>query len=130
MQRGSRNSAFARRAALVVGPVVFLLCSPALALNSSLRLTQYGHTAWRVRDGSLPAIPSSITQTSDGFLWIGTEAGLFSFDGVRFERWQPPKGSPLPSDRIYALLGTRDGALWIGTGNGLARFKDGELVVF
>ena len=108
----------------------FLLAATrALALDPAVRLTQYGHTAWRVRDGFLPATPLAIGQTSDGFLWIGTEAGLYRFDGVRFERWTPKAGPALPSERIYALLGTRDGSLWIGTGSGLARWRGGRLEV-
>jgi signal transduction histidine kinase/ligand-binding sensor domain-containing protein len=102
------------------------LASQALALDPSRALTQYGHTAWRVRDGSFPAPPAAIAQTSDGYLWIGSEAGLVRFDGVTFERWT---GSPLPDERVVALLGTRDGSLWIGMSRGLAQLKDGKLIV-
>ncbi|MGB7822492.1 MAG: hypothetical protein WBL22_09910, partial [Candidatus Sulfotelmatobacter sp.] len=28
--------------------------------------------------------PHAITQTADGYLWVGTEGGLVRFDGVRF----------------------------------------------
>src|SRR6202162_4657043 len=43
--------------------------APVHALDPNLRLTQYMHKAWGTQDGSLPAAMSSITQTSDGFLW-------------------------------------------------------------
>ena len=56
-------------------------------------LTQYAHTAWRVRDGYFPGQPTAIAQTMDGFLWIGTQNGLIRFDGVRFMPWEPPAGS-------------------------------------
>lgn len=124
------RAACARCARLWICSLVLGHGRPALALNPDLRLTQYGHTAWTVRDGSLPAAPTSITQTSDGFLWIATEAGLQRFDGARFERWRPPDGAKLPSDRIYSVLGTKDGGLWIGTAAGLARWKGGKLDVF
>jgi signal transduction histidine kinase/ligand-binding sensor domain-containing protein len=103
--------------------------APVMALDPSHQLTQFGHTAWRVRDGQLPGPPTSLTQAADGFLWIGTETGLIRFDGVQFVPWSPPEGMRLPDDRIVAVLGARDGSVWIGTGNGLAQWKDGKLVV-
>jgi ligand-binding sensor domain-containing protein len=101
--------------------------SPAGALDTSRQLSQYGHTAWRVEDGVFAGTPNVITQTTDGYLWIGTQAGLTRFDGVRFISWRPPEGKELPSSRINSLLGARDGSLWIGTAMGLARWRNGEL---
>jgi signal transduction histidine kinase/ligand-binding sensor domain-containing protein len=85
---------------------------------------------WRIQDGYLPGPPEAITQTADGYLWIGTHAGLVRFDGVRFVPWASPKGDKLPSDEIHSLLGTSDGRLWIGTAYGLARWKDGVLTTY
>jgi len=68
-----------------------------------------------------------MAQTTDGYLWIGTQAGLIHFDGVRFVSWQPPQGIELPSSRINSLLGARDGSLWIGTSMGLAHWRNGNL---
>jgi signal transduction histidine kinase/ligand-binding sensor domain-containing protein len=110
--------------------IAALLGPPSMAVNPSHQITQFGHTAWRVRDGQLPGRPTALTQTTDGFLWIGTESGLVRFDGVRFMPWRLPAGVHLPDDRIVALLGAKDGSLWIGTGNGLAQWKDGKLTVF
>jgi signal transduction histidine kinase len=108
--------------------VFFLLTiSPARALDTSRQLSQYGHTAWRVEDGVFAGAPNAITQTTDGYVWIGTQAGLTRFDGVRFVSWRPPEGKELPSSRINSLLGARDGSLWIGTAMGLARWRNGEL---
>lgn len=109
--------------------VALLLATPAAGLDPNTALTQYGHTAWRVRDGYFAGQPGSIAQTTDGFLWIGTSAGLIRFDGVRFVPWKPPAGSPLPDDRIINILGASDGSLWIGTASGLARWHDGRLTV-
>ena len=122
--------AFNRMAALGALWIAALLEPPSMAVNPSHQITQLGHTAWRVRDGQLPGQPTALTQTTDGFLWIGTESGLVSFDGARFVPWRLPEGMHLPDDRIVALLGAKDGSLWIGTGNGLAQWKDGKLAVF
>jgi PAS domain S-box-containing protein len=100
----------------------------ALALDPNRRISQYAHTAWRVRDGDFAGAPDAITQTTDGYMWIGTAGGLVRFDGVRFVPWLPPAGKQLLSPNISALLGARDGSLWIGTDVGLSRWKDGDLI--
>src|SRR5271163_1760407 len=100
---------------------------PVRALDPSLQISQYGHTAWRVEDGVFAGTPNAIAQTTDGYLWIGTQAGLTRFDGVRFVSWRPPEGKELPSSRINSLLGARDGSMWIGTAMGLAHWRNGEL---
>ena len=68
-----------------------------------------------------------MAQTPDGFLWLGTEFGLFRFDGVRSVPWQPPAGQQLPEKNINALIVTHDGTLWIGTFAGLATWSGGKL---
>src|SRR5216683_8025159 len=95
---------------------VLLLCSPiAWALDPALDVSQYAHTAWKVRDGFVKGSIYSIAQAPDGYLWLGTEFGLYRFDGVRAVPWQPPPGEQLPSNYILNLLMARDGTLWIGT---------------
>lgn len=110
--------------------VILLLTAPVGALDPSWPVSQYGHTAWTLRDGSLLAYPKTIAQTGDGYLWLGTESGMLRFDGVRFTRWPPADGRKLPSTNILKLLATGDGALWIGTTAGLARWKDGNLTEY
>src|SRR5437660_296520 len=107
----------------VIGTIV-AFSAPAWALEPSLRVNQYAHTAWGLRSG-FRGYPRSLTQTADGYLWLGTEFGLFRFDGLRFVLWQPPEGAHLPSDSVIRLIAARDGSLWIGTTHGLARWKAG-----
>jgi len=102
-------------------------CTCAFALNPSLDINQYGHTAWTIRDGFAPGTAFAMAQTPDGYLWLGTEFGLFRSDGVRFALWQPPAGQQLSDSPPYSLLVTRDGILWVGTLSGLASWKDGKL---
>src|SRR5882672_9042818 len=44
------------------------------------RISQYGHTVWRLQDGFFGGMVRDITQTADGYIWAGTDAGLFKFD--------------------------------------------------
>src|SRR6266581_7294524 len=108
---------------LVSGPCAF-------ASDPSLDVSQYAHTAWKIRDGFSEGIITSIAQTPDGYLWLGTEFGLLRFDGVRPTPWQPQAGEHLPSTFIRSLLAARDGILWIGTDRGLASWKDGKLTQY
>ncbi len=103
------------------------LCPSALALNPSLDINQYAHTAWTIRDGFFEGPIQTIAQTPDGYLWLGTEFGLFRFDGVQKVPW-PPAGERLPSTNVLKLLASRDGRLWIGTRAGLASWKDNRLL--
>jgi signal transduction histidine kinase/ligand-binding sensor domain-containing protein len=110
---------------------ILLWCdSRAAALNPALAVRQYSHAAWRIRDGDFSSQISSIAQTPDGYLWLGTEGGLLRFDGVRAMLWQPPEGGPLPSTNISKLFVGADGRLWIGTSAGLGSVKDGRLVTY
>src|SRR5215468_7185437 len=104
----------------VVLAMLLAVLSSAFALDPSLDISQYAHTAWKVRDGFAKGEITAIAQTPDGYLWLGTEFGLLRFDGVRAVPWQPPRGEQLPSGFIFRLLGARDGTLWIGTLKGLA----------
>ena len=84
----------------------------AFALDPDRAITQFVHTSWTEKDGA-PINLRALAQTQDGYLWIGTTAGLFRFDGVRFTAFEPPAGESFPSSRVRRLLATRDGALWI-----------------
>ncbi len=69
----------AQKLAALLAPAVCLT-----ALQPNHRLTQYGHRSWTSQDSHLPGIVDAVTQTVDGKLWVGTEFGLFGFDGVEF----------------------------------------------
>jgi PAS domain S-box-containing protein len=83
-----------------------------------------------VRDGAFAGAPTAITQTTDGYIWIGTFSALLRFDGVRFVPFAPPAGQHLPNPAVISVLGATDGSLWIGTASGLAQWRNGELFTF
>ena len=79
----AHRRSFAR--ALPLCGVLLLLARCPLALASDgFRLPiQYTHTKWNDSPG-LKGRVNSMVQTSDGYLWLGTEFGLVRFDGIRF----------------------------------------------
>jgi ligand-binding sensor domain-containing protein len=110
---GTRQWCASRSVRLVISLFgVWLFATAAFALDPQKSITQFAHTVWTEKDGA-PADIVAITQTSDGYLWLGTWTGLFSFDGVRFTRFEPQAGEHLPAQSIRRLLATRDGSLWI-----------------
>jgi len=118
-----------RRAFIAFG-ILLACCSCALALDPSLDINQYAHTTWKIGGGLTNETITSIAQTPNGYLWLGTEFGLFRFDGVRSVPWQPRGSEHLPSSLVRTLLVSRDGTLWIGTHKGLASWKDGKLTQY
>jgi signal transduction histidine kinase/ligand-binding sensor domain-containing protein len=102
----------------------------ALALDPTLEVNQYAHTAWRIRDGFFRGRIRDITQSADGYVWLASEFGVLRFDGIRVVPWEPSGGYHLPSNDIWSVLAGRDGSLWIGTAKGLARWKEGTLIEY
>ena len=118
-------------ALVVIGTLYVLLwCPHALALNPSLDVSQYAHTAWTYRDGFVQGAVSAIAQTPDGYLWVATQNGVVRFDGVRTVPLPLAPGQQLPSTSVGALLAARDGTLWIGTLDGLVSWKNGQLTEY
>ena len=105
--------------------------SRVFALDPKKTINQYGHNIW-LRQNGLPAHAINVAlQTQDGYLWFGTSAGLFRFDGAQFiEVSTNPKNNGT-HESISALFESRDSSLWIGTMyNGLRKIKNGRVSLY
>src|SRR5438128_12194280 len=101
------------------------LAAPVQALEPQKSITQFTHTAWSAKDG-IPGPVRAMAQTQDGYLWLGTDAGLYRFDGLRFSPYEPSRGPHLHGPAVQSLLAARDGSLWIGFGSGgIGRLRAG-----
>jgi signal transduction histidine kinase/ligand-binding sensor domain-containing protein len=98
--------------ALSICTFLLALVAPAFALNPNRDIHQLAHRSWGEKEG-YPGRSEALAQTTDGFLWIGTDVGLFRFDGIRFELYVPNSGDQLPEERVRSLLARSDGSLWI-----------------
>jgi ligand-binding sensor domain-containing protein len=113
--------------------LVAALGVPAVASAQSAgdpAATRFALAAWPTQK-SLPGDVFAIAQDIEGYLWLGTSAGLVRFDGIRFQPWaQQIGGSGLPTGPVPALISASDGALWIGFagGGGVARLHRGRVV--
>jgi len=81
---------------------------------------------WQGEQGLPNNTVNAITQTRDGYLWLGTDEGLARFDGVHCRVFGLRDG--LKNLQISALLEDRQGGLWIGTsGGGIGRMVRGQI---
>jgi signal transduction histidine kinase/ligand-binding sensor domain-containing protein len=88
-------------------------------------IDQFYHTAWTVREGA-PGQVTALAQTSDGYLWLGTQTGLYRFDGVKFERYRPHEGGDFLASSVASLYAPPSGGLWVGFRYGVASFVEGD----
>ena len=89
-----------------------LACSCSAAPDSDRTIAQFAHRAWGPKDGA-PSVVKALAQSADGYLWVGSHDGLYRFDGVNFERYQPQSGGPFPAKDVTSLLALPNGDLWI-----------------
>ena len=92
---------------------------------AQMQTTQYVQAALTDTSGLPQNSVSSIAQTSDGYLWFGTEEGLGRFDGIRTSVFDHQRNKDLPDNYVSAITSAEDGALWVGTRGDLSRYRDG-----
>ncbi len=91
---------------------------PARAADPDDLLSGYSLTSWNDGDGRPLGSVHAVVQGDDGYLWVGSDAGLFRFDGSRFTAWAEIGDTPLPLGPVSALQADRDGNLWVGFARG------------
>jgi signal transduction histidine kinase/ligand-binding sensor domain-containing protein len=109
---------------------VLLSCTQLFGIDRDRRIDQLYHTTWTAKDGAPSAI-HALAQTTDGYLWIGGGAGLFRFDGVHFQHYEPESGESLLRNDVVCLSADPDGGLWIGYRfEGVSFLKNGRVTNF
>ncbi len=94
-------------------------------------ILEYERRVWQSQDGLPEETVQAITETPNGYLWIGTRMGLARFDGVQFTVFDRSNTVAFHDDSVLSLCATKGGALWIGTeGGGLVRDVRGAFTYF
>jgi signal transduction histidine kinase/ligand-binding sensor domain-containing protein/CheY-like chemotaxis protein len=102
---------------------VALAARPAAALDPQVRITQYHTVAYQIEDGLPQNSVQAILQSRDGYLWLGTQAGLARFDGVRFTVFDRSSVPEFHRENVHALAEDAAGTLWIATDAGLLSYR-------
>jgi signal transduction histidine kinase/ligand-binding sensor domain-containing protein len=97
---------------------VMIPCRSVMALDPTKAISQYVHSTWGTVNGLPQNTVTRIRETRDGYLWIGTQAGLARFDGVSFTTFDHTNTPSLQRDYIADLVEDSQGTLWIATTNG------------
>ncbi|HBY58637.1 MAG TPA: hypothetical protein DEH78_02365, partial [Solibacterales bacterium] len=96
--------------------VTRLLCA-VLASAAALLAQRFSFRHYTQAEGLSNLAVTCIAQDRDGYIWVGTQAGLFRYDGTSFSAMD----EGLASREIWALHVARDGSLWVASRWGVAR---------
>ncbi|HUR34971.1 MAG TPA: two-component regulator propeller domain-containing protein [Vicinamibacterales bacterium] len=74
----------------------------------------------------------ALAQDGEGYIWVGTEAGPYRFDGARFAAWNVLTNTNGKTTATRALQGATDGSMWVGfvAPGGIAVFRRGVVRVY
>jgi ligand-binding sensor domain-containing protein/signal transduction histidine kinase len=106
--------------------VALSLClGRAWAIDPARALSQYVRDRWGIEQGFPRGPVYAIAQTTDGYLWIGAEAGLVRFDGRSFRLIKDKTGA-FTITSVRGLAADSDGSLWIRLADRLVvRYRNG-----
>ncbi|MBL8218544.1 MAG: ATP-binding protein [Bryobacterales bacterium] len=97
-------------------PVAWLLLASSLqALDPGVAISQYAKRHWQVEDGLPQNYITSIAQTPDGYLLIGTAGGAARFDGLRFTPLVLDARTGMSREWITAVAASQDGHVWVAS---------------
>src|ERR1700751_615856 len=111
------------RAAVGLFLLLTLHPRPARAADLNQAAASYLRTTFTVEDGLSSNVVNAILQTRNGFLWIGTDAGLNRFNGRHFTPIYFRGTKSTPQGVVSTLAEAPDGDLWIGTSAGQVRIS-------
>ena len=89
--------------------------STASALDPNRKLTQYVHRTWQAPEGLTQTSIYAVTQTHDGYVWLGTQSGVVRFDGVDFQPIRSLLANSLGDVWVRSMVEDGAGRLWIAT---------------
>ncbi len=119
------------RLGLLIGFLAVLACcvNRGYAIDPNRMMSQYIRDQWGTEKGFPGGLVYAITQTPDGYLWVGAEKGLVRFDGLNFHLFQHANTPSLPAGPVLGLTADDEGNLWIRMRSpNLLRYRDGKFV--
>jgi len=127
------RSPFKLAVAAAVLLLVVMVLAPPQSLAQRKSIKQYFHQIWSSANGLPQNSADDIVQTSDGYIWFGTEDGLARFDGVEFTVFDRANTKEFPNSWMVRLLEDGEGGLWMrptGFAPGLVRYANGSFTSY
>ncbi len=121
-KRSNPVSTWQLLASVIIAQLFWCYCQ-LWGLDPNKTVDLYLVDQWEMSDGLPSNTVKSITQTPDGYLWIGTSKGLVRFDGVKFVIVRYAEKEEIHSQKIRSLFVDREGTLWIGSSVGLTQYN-------
>jgi ligand-binding sensor domain-containing protein/tRNA A-37 threonylcarbamoyl transferase component Bud32 len=122
-----------KKSALKVAIIfISIICSPNIwALDPYKAVTQYTIQQWGDENGLPQNSVHAILQTSDGYIWVGTEEGLARFDGMTFTVFDVNNTPAVTTLSVRCLFEDSSKKLWVAVvGGGLLVHKNGKFERF
>lgn len=126
--QGKRNDGIARALrGLGLWAVLLAACAgPASAQDPARPFAQYAHDRWTMGDGLPFPGGYDLALDADGYLWVGSIAGLARFDGRRFVVHDRANTPAMQGNVIRGIASDSAGRLWVGTERGVMYHQSGR----
>jgi len=101
-----------------------MLCFNVLLIQATLGQVPFFEKYYLLKKNE-PVQINVVFQDKTGFIWLGTNKGLFKFDGINYRRYTAAE--KLPDENVTALAQDSLGRIWTGHQNGRMGFLEKDL---
>ncbi len=101
-------------------------------LNPNVKMDKLIMKRWEVKDGLHMNSISAISQTKEGFLWVGTMDGLSRFDGVEFKLYKDYNFNNINNiftDSMNNLIVSEENNIYTGNGEKFVPFLKNRVCI-
>ncbi len=124
--RSGRCACLRLSTTLAIALAVSGLVARIEALDAERAMSQYIRDQWGSEKGFPGGPVYALTQTADGYLWVGAEKGLVRFDGLTFRLFEPTGAKAGSGPTVFGVAAAPDGSLWARLrGVALVRYHNG-----
>lgn len=120
-----RHAGTAGAAVLIIISALSLFSSREALADDELNFDSYVLTQYNNENGLVGGTANDIAQTTDGILWIGTQGGLYRYNGTEFKLMDSFESVR----NVNCLYTDEEGRLWIGTNDSGLSIAINEKVV-
>lgn len=123
----NKNPLFSRLAGYILSLLFFSI--PIFSQNNLF--PQYNLETFTTSDGLPQNSVEAILQSSDHYLWLGTQEGIAKFDGYQFQVFNKKNTKAIKHNYFSTIFEDSQGNIWLGTiGGGLVKYNGVEFTSY